>query len=113
MECDETFNVTISSVTTCGVTIGNIDNANVTIGDDDGKCIHEDIILLFNQLPTGGIVSLNQSQYLVTESDNVLTMTLTMKRRCSLNDDLLYAVGSEDVTVEVTISDGSASGNVH
>ena len=36
VECDETFSVTISSVTTCGVTIGSVNNAKVTITDDDG-----------------------------------------------------------------------------
>ena len=36
-ECDETFNVTISSVTTCGVTIGSVSNTEVMITDDDSK----------------------------------------------------------------------------
>ena len=37
VECDETFNVTIMSVTTCGVTIGSNNMSEVTITDDDSK----------------------------------------------------------------------------
>ena len=37
VECDEIFNVTITSVTTCGVTIGVANNAEVMISDDDSK----------------------------------------------------------------------------
>ena len=37
VECHETFNVTIVSVTTCGVTIGSNNNSEVMITDDDGK----------------------------------------------------------------------------
>ena len=37
VEYIETFNVTISSVTTCRVTIGNVNNVEVSIIDDDGK----------------------------------------------------------------------------
>ena len=37
VECNEAFNVTVMSVTTCGVTIGNIMNSEVMIRDDDGK----------------------------------------------------------------------------
>ena len=48
-----------------------------------------------------GAVSLNQSQYSVVESNNSLTGTIT-----------LSSIASEDVIVEVTISDGSANGNV-
>ena len=36
-ECDETFTVTIISVTTCGVTIGDNNRSEVIITDDDGK----------------------------------------------------------------------------
>ena len=36
-ECNETFNVTIVSVTTCGVTIGSNNISGVMITDDDGK----------------------------------------------------------------------------
>ena len=36
-ECDETFNITIESVTTCGVTIGSNNISEVMITDDDGK----------------------------------------------------------------------------
>ena len=39
VECDETFNVTIVSITTCGVTIGSNNNSEVMITDDDGKHI--------------------------------------------------------------------------
>ena len=46
-------------------------------------------------------MSLSQSQYSVAESDYELTGILTMNSRAS-----------EDVIVEVTISDGSANGNV-
>ena len=37
VECDEIFNVTITSATTCGVTIGGVNNAKVMISDDDSK----------------------------------------------------------------------------
>ena len=37
VECDETFTVTISSVTTCGVTIGRDNSTEVIITDDDSK----------------------------------------------------------------------------
>ena len=37
MECDETFTVTILSVTTCAVTISNNSRTEVIIVDDDGK----------------------------------------------------------------------------
>ena len=46
-------------------------------------------------------MSLNQSQYSVIESDNSLTEAITLSNRAS-----------EDVLVEVIISDGSANGNV-
>ena len=46
-------------------------------------------------------MSLNQSQYSVVESNNSLTGNITLSSRTS-----------EDVIVEVTISDGSANGNV-
>ena len=36
-ECNETFNVTIVSVTTCGVTIGSNNSSEVMITEDDGK----------------------------------------------------------------------------
>ena len=47
------------------------------------------------------MVSLSQSQYSVAESDISLTVSITLSSRTS-----------EDVMVEVTISDGSANGNV-
>ena len=34
VECDETFNVTIKSVSGCGVTIGNTNNSEVKIRDN-------------------------------------------------------------------------------
>ena len=37
VECNETFNVTMVSVTTCGVTIGSNRTSEVMIRDDDGK----------------------------------------------------------------------------
>ena len=49
----------------------------------------------------GATVSLSQSQYSVVESNNSLIGTITLSSRTS-----------EDVIVEVTISDGSANGNV-
>ena len=36
-ECNETFTVTISSVTTCGVTVGTDSSTEVRITDDDSK----------------------------------------------------------------------------
>ena len=46
-------------------------------------------------------MSLSQSQYSVVESDNSLTGTIILNRRTS-----------EDVIVEVAISNGSANGSV-
>ena len=46
-------------------------------------------------------MSLSESQYSVAESNNLLTGTITLSSRTS-----------EDVIVEITISDGSANGNV-
>ena len=40
VECNETFNVTMVSVTTCGVTIGSNGISEVIIRDDDGKYIY-------------------------------------------------------------------------
>ena len=37
VECDESFIVTIISVTTCGVTIGDNNRTEVIITDDDSK----------------------------------------------------------------------------
>ena len=37
MECDETFTVTILSVTGCAVTISNTSRTEVMIVDDDGR----------------------------------------------------------------------------
>ena len=47
------------------------------------------------------MVSLSQSQYSVAESDTLLTVNIT-----------LSSTASEDVMLEVNISDGSAIGNV-
>jgi len=47
------------------------------------------------------VVSLSQQQYSISESSDSLKGTITLSSRAS-----------EDVTVEVTISDGSANGNV-
>ena len=46
-------------------------------------------------------MSLSQSQYSVAESDSTLSGTITLNREAS-----------ENVIVEVTLSDGSATGNV-
>ena len=37
VECNEMFNITMMSVTTCGVTIGSNRISEVMIRDDDGK----------------------------------------------------------------------------
>ena len=37
VECDETFKLTIPSVSICGITIGSIRTTEVTIQDDDSK----------------------------------------------------------------------------
>ena len=51
--------------------------------------------------PLGATVSLSQSQYSVAESDTPLPVTIMLSNRAS-----------EDVVVEVTLSDRSANGNV-
>ena len=48
VECNETFNVTIVSVTTCGVTIGSNNSSEVMIIDDD--CKHRFIMIIFVML---------------------------------------------------------------
>ena len=57
--------------------------------------------LKFDLLYIGATVSLSHPQYLVVENINLLSSNVTLSRRTS-----------EDVIVEVTISDGSANGNV-
>ena len=47
------------------------------------------------------MVSFSQSQYSVVESDNLLSVMIMLSSRAS-----------EDIMVEVTLSDGSANGNV-
>ena len=104
VECNEMFNVTMVSVTTCGVTIGSNRISEVIIRDDDGKYMFIIVsVTLENNViwSIGATVSLSQSQYSVVESDNSLTGSITLSSRTS-----------EDVIVEVTISDGSANGNV-
>ena len=54
-----------------------------------------------NLLSVGATVSLGQSQYVVMENNNTLSGMITLDREAS-----------ENVLVEVTISDGSANGNV-
>ena len=56
-------------------------------------------MLLF--IGMGVVVSLNQPQYLITENSSFLPVNVILNR-----------IASEDVIVEVTISDGSANGNV-
>ena len=51
--------------------------------------------------PIGATVSLSQSQYSVAESDTSLSVIIMLSGRAS-----------EDVMIEVTLSDGSANGNV-
>ena len=89
------------SVTTCGVTIGSNNISEVMITDDDGKNMQ----VYYKNIIWSNIgaltVSLSQSQYSVVEGSNLLTAAITLSSRAS-----------EDVIVEVTISDGSANGNV-
>ena len=103
VECDEMFYVTIVSFTACGVIIGGNNISEVMIRDNDGK--HRFImmsVMSANIIWSIGVtVSLSQSQYSVVESSNSLTGTITLSSRAS-----------EDVIVEVTISDGSANGNI-
>ena len=49
----------------------------------------------------GATVSLSQSEYLVAESNKSLTIVVTLSK-----------MASENVTIEVTLSDGSANGNL-
>ena len=101
VECNETFNITVISVTTCGVTMGSINSVVGIIRDNDGKQ-HSFLLSFVNIIwSTGATVSLSQSQYSIAESNNSLTGTITLSSRTS-----------KDVIVEVTINDGSANGNV-
>ena len=104
IECDETFNIAMIPVTICGVTIGNNDNGEVIIRDYDGKYKFLMIISVMSEnviWSTGATVSLTRSQYFVLESGNIFQGVIRISRTTS-----------EDVTVEVTVSDGSANGNV-
>ena len=51
--------------------------------------------------PIGATVSLSQSQYSVAENDSLLSVMIMLSSRAS-----------EDVMIEVSLSDGSANGNV-
>ena len=104
VECNEMFNVTMVSVTTCGVTIGSYRISELIIRDDDGKYKSFIVSVTLENNVISSIaarVSLSQSQYSVVESNNSLTVTIKLSGRTS-----------EDVIVEVTISNGSANGNV-
>ena len=39
VECSETFNITIASISSCGATVGTNDNIEVIITDNDSKQI--------------------------------------------------------------------------
>ncbi|XP_065894203.1 uncharacterized protein [Dysidea avara] len=83
VECDEVFRVTIESVTTCGVTTGDVISSNVTIMDDDEA-----------------LVSLDNTEYSVSEDDGQLLVGVTLSR-----------VTSQDVTILVTTNDGTTTGD--
>ena len=103
VECDEVFSVTIESVTTCGVTTGDVISSNVTIIDDDGEwSYYRVIIFLCKMFPhTEAVLSLNQTEYSVSEVDGQVLVGVTLSR-----------VTSQDVTVLVTITDGTTTGNI-
>ena len=102
VECNETFNIAMISVTTCGVTIGSINSVEVMIRDNDGKQYSSFLRSFVNIIwSTGATVSLGQSQYSIVESTNSLTGTIKLSSRTS-----------KDVVVEVTFNDRSANGNV-
>ena len=63
--------------------------------------VHNIHITLCLSLVIVAIASLSQSQYSVLERDNSVTGNITLSSRTS-----------EDVIVEVTISNGSANGNI-
>lgn len=45
VECSETFNVTIASISSCGITVGTNDNIEVIITDNDSKQIIQYFII--------------------------------------------------------------------
>ena len=98
------FSVTIESVTTCGVTTGDVISGNVTIMDDDGKWSDYTVVSCYIKLSppsTEAVLSLNQTEYSVSEDDGQLLVGVTLSR-----------VTSQDVTVLVTITDGTTTGNI-
>ena len=103
VECDEVFRVTIESVTTCGVTTGDVISSNVTIIGDDGEwSYYRVIIFLCKMFPhTEAVLLLNQTEYSVSEVDGQLLVGVTLSR-----------VTSQDVTILVTITDGTTTGNI-
>ena len=100
VECDEMFSITIENVTTCGVTTGDVISSNVTIVDDDGEWSYYSVVI-YNYSPTEAVLSLNQTEYSVSEDDGQLLVGVALSR-----------VTSQDVTVLVTITDGTTTGNI-
>ena len=84
---------------TCGVVNGTNYTSRVMIRDDDSeRCIDNYIVLLTCWL-TGAVLSFSESEYSIEENITPLSVGLMLSRRAS-----------EDVIVEVTITDGSAKG---
>ena len=59
------------------------------------------VIVIYNYSPTEAVLSLNQTEYSVSEVDGQLLVGVTLSR-----------VTSQDVTVLVTITDGTTTGNI-
>ena len=99
-ECNESFKLMLSIAnSTCGVVNGTNYTSRVMIRDNDSKrCIDNCVVLLLCWL-TGAVLSFNRSRYSIEENNTPLSVGLMLSRRTS-----------EDVIVEVTITDGSAKG---
>ena len=106
-ECDETFKLTLNiPASTCGAVNGKTDTTEVTIKDDGRRNINTIIIITLMlyvhaciDLLAEAVLSFHQSQYSTDENITPLSVGLILSRRTS-----------EDVIVEVTITDGSAKG---
>ena len=98
-ECNEMFILTLNIPTPpCEVVSATDNRTEVIIRDNDGKIALPILYYSCND-PTVAVLLFNQSQYSIEENIIPLSVGLMLSRRTS-----------EDVIVEVTITDGSAKG---
>ena len=100
IECDEIFKLILNiPASACGAINGATDTTEVTIKDKSKEILVKFIYYYIDQ--TGAVLSFNQSQYSIEENITPLSVDLMLH---------VSRETSEDVIVEVTITDGSAKG---